>query len=127
MLDQAISIKDQLHMTPRTGFRGRVLGGGAAAVVLALLVALGPAAAAPADPGWSAVASGDYAAALKYWKPLAEGGNAGAQHGLGYLYFTGKGVPQDPDAAFSWYTKSADQANPYAEEALGDLYAKGKG
>ncbi len=41
---------------------------------------------------------GDYATALRLLRPLAELGNAAAQHYLGKMYADGMGVPQD-DAA----------------------------
>ena len=40
--------------------------------------------------GLKAAQSGDYATALKEWKPLAEQGYANAQHNLGYMYRSGK-------------------------------------
>ena len=36
--------------------------------------------------GFDVHKKGDYATALKEWKPLAEGGNATAQHYLGIIY-----------------------------------------
>ena len=39
--------------------------------------------------------SGDYTAALKEWKPLAEGGDMKAQYNIGVMYENGLGVPQD--------------------------------
>lgn len=37
----------------------------------------------------------DYSGAAEYLKPLAAEGDADAEYALGYLYFYGKGVPQD--------------------------------
>lgn len=37
----------------------------------------------------------DYSGAAEYLKPLAEQGDADAEYALGYLYFYGKGVPQN--------------------------------
>jgi len=45
--------------------------------------------------GMDANNRGDYPTATRAWRPLAEQGNAGAQFGLGYLYFLGQGVTQD--------------------------------
>jgi len=54
---------------------------------------------APVQADWAsgadAYAQGDYATALKEWRPLAEQGNAQAQLNLGGLYHLGRGVPQD--------------------------------
>ena len=45
---------------------------------------------------------GDCAAALREFKPLAEQGHGDAQYGLGALYKTGRGVPQDDAQAVYW-------------------------
>ena len=45
--------------------------------------------------GIDAYMRGDYATALKEMTPLAEQGNARAQHNLGWMYGNGEGVPQD--------------------------------
>ncbi len=65
--------------------------------ILFLAVALTPVAAgaAPYEEGVVAYASGDYATALRLWRPLAEQGEAYAQHNLGVMYRDGEGVPQD--------------------------------
>ncbi len=39
--------------------------------------------------------SGDYATAMRKWRPLAEQRDAEAQDFIGTLYFEGWGVPQD--------------------------------
>jgi hypothetical protein len=39
--------------------------------------------------GWDAYTKKDYATALREWKPLAEQGNADAQHNLGFMYEKG--------------------------------------
>jgi len=38
---------------------------------------------------------GDYATAVRLWRPPAEQGNAEAQYNLGVMYAEGDGVPQD--------------------------------
>jgi len=43
--------------------------------------------------GLAAYNQGDYATALKEWRPLAEQGYAPAQFNLGFLYDNGYGVP----------------------------------
>ena len=42
--------------------------------------------------GLDAAQKGDFATALKEWKPLAEQGNARAQNNLGLMYVKGQGV-----------------------------------
>ena len=47
------------------------------------------------NKGLTAAQSGDFATALKEWKPLAGQGDADAQYNLGLMYLNGWGVPQD--------------------------------
>ena len=47
------------------------------------------------DEGVDAYNKGDYQTAMKIWKPLAELGDANAQHNLGLMYDKGEGVPED--------------------------------
>ena len=68
------------------------------ALVLALLVAL-PATAQDFQKGLAADKRGDYATAIREWRPLAEQGNADAQYNLGVMYDNGHGVPQNILAA----------------------------
>ncbi len=62
---------------------------------------------APAWGGWdegaAAYQRGDYATALREWRPLAEQGNADAQFFLGVMYYKGRGVPQDYVEAIIWF------------------------
>jgi uncharacterized protein len=55
--------------------------------------------ATPAWAGWdeglAAWKRGDYATALREFRPLAEQGFAEAQHSLGRMYYKGHGVTQD--------------------------------
>ena len=44
--------------------------------------------------GLAANNRGDYATAVKEWRPLAEQGVAAAQHNLGLMYVNGQGVLQ---------------------------------
>ena len=77
--------------------------------------------------GITAAQNGDYATALKEWTPLAEQGNAEAQHNLGIMYYQGKGVHQDYKEAVKWYTFSAEHGHAPAQYNLGDMYSKGQG
>lgn len=69
----------------------------------------------------------DYARAATELKPLAEQGDAVAQSHLGYLYYTGEGVPQSFDEAVKWYLKAAVQGNRDAQYNLAVAYAFGEG
>jgi TPR repeat protein len=77
--------------------------------------------------GQAAFEQGDFAAALGEWQPLAEGGDADAQLGLGELYLQGQGVDQDFKAAAEWLTKAAEAGHPRAQAMLAGLYATGLG
>ena len=77
--------------------------------------------------GYAAYKSGDYATALREWKPLAEQGDASAQYNLGVMYANGKGVPQDGKTALKSFTLSAEQGNAYAQYSLGYMYENGRG
>jgi hypothetical protein len=77
--------------------------------------------------GEDAYNRGDFATALREWRPLAEQGHAGAQYYLGVLYDFRKGVPQDFAMAREWYEKAAAQGHAGAQNNLGGLYEFGHG
>lgn len=96
-------------------------------MVLPLLLAVHGQAAGGINSGAAAYNQGDYDAALRVWRPLAEQGNAGAQLDLGFMYDNGYGVPQDYQEAIAWYRRAADQGNARAQYNLGHMYDKGDG
>src|SRR5260370_32443649 len=51
--------------------------------------------AGPFEDGLAAHKRGDYATTLRFWRPLADQGDAQAQFNLGVIYAKGQGVPQD--------------------------------
>ena len=69
--------------------------------------------------GLTAYESGDYATALRSWKPLANQGYADAQYHLGSLYDNGIGVPQNHKTALKWYRLAAEQGDADAQFLLG--------
>jgi tetratricopeptide (TPR) repeat protein len=75
----------------------------------------------------AAYRNNDLATALTEFRFLAASGNPEAQTMLGIMYYSGKGVPQDDQAAFSWYQLAAKKGNPQAENNLGVMYEKGRG
>jgi TPR repeat protein len=77
--------------------------------------------------GEDAYHRGDFAAALREWRPLAEQGDALAQYNLGVLYRKGRGVPQDDVQARQWYEKAAAQGQAKAQYNLGTLFLNGGG
>jgi hypothetical protein len=91
-----------------------------------ILVAIGGAATAgPFEDAAAAYHRGDYAAALRLWRPLAEQGDADAQFHLGVMYESGQGVLRSDAEAINWYRKAAEQDDAVAQFNLGVLYAKG--
>ena len=95
-----------------------------AAVLLVMLV--GPVRAGY-DEGVAAYERGDYEAALKEFRQLAEQGDAAAQYNLGMMYRNGKGVPPDYAEAVKWYRKASEQGQAYAQYNLGVMYRDGRG
>ena len=77
--------------------------------------------------GVDAYKSGDFATALREFRPLAEQGDAGAQYSLGWMYLKGEGVPQDYKSALKWFTLAAEQGYAKAQYSLGLMYALGEG
>ena len=75
----------------------------------------------------AAYEQGDFIAAARLSKPLAEKGDAISQIALGFLYFSGQGVPKDYVEAAQWYRKAADQGNASGQHSLGKMYAAGLG
>ena len=96
------------------------------AIVL-LLVAVQSASAMDFWAGSAYYLRGDFTAALREWRPLAEEGDARAQHYLGIMYANGEGVAQDDRQAAYWFQKSAGQGNSQSQYHLGILYANGAG
>ncbi len=76
-------------------------------VLLLTLMIGNPASSADFQKGLDAAQRGDFATALKEWKPLAEQGHANSQFYLGWMYDNGQGVPQDHKTAVKWYTRAA--------------------
>ena len=82
---------------------------------------------ADSDKGKAAYERGDYATALKEWRPLAEEGDARAQTSLGFMYFKGHGVSQDYGEAVKWIRRAAEQGDAAAQFRLGFMYYDGQG
>ena len=98
--------------------------------LLAGLVALSPTGAVfagPVEDGLTAAARGDYATALRLWRPLAERGDVNAQLYVGLSYAHGRGVPIDDATAALWYRMAAERGNAEAQVDLGVAYESGRG
>lgn len=95
-------------------------------LVLGLAIT-GPALADPFEDAKAAYKKGDYAAALRLWRPLADAGDANAQFWVGAAYDLGRGVTTDYAAAAVWYRKAADQGQVNAQFNLAHMYEQGQG
>jgi uncharacterized protein len=94
-----------------------------------LTFATAPLAGAQADvrAGVEAWEAGDYARAIREWRPLAQAGDADAQFNLAQAYKLGRGVPQDLNEALAWFQRAASQGHIQAEDNLGlVLYETGR-
>jgi TPR repeat protein len=77
--------------------------------------------------GVAAYERGDYAAALREFRPLAEKGHAGAQNQLGNMYRYGMGVRKAHTKAVTWFRAAAAQGHAGAQNQLGVMYFRGEG
>lgn len=64
---------------------------------------------------------------IEQLRKAAEQGDAESQNEMGFIYVTGKGVPQDFGEALRWYGLSADQEHAEAQFNLGLMYDYGRG
>jgi len=95
--------------------------------IVFLFLVLGLPVLADLRAGQAAYDAGDYATALNEFLPLAQRGDAVAQLDLGWMYFSGRGVPQDSKEAVRWYRAAAEQGEPNAQVNLGWMYDHGRG
>jgi len=77
--------------------------------------------------GLSAFNGGDFAAAMRLWRPLADSNDARAQAGIGFMYHRGLGVKTDDAQAALWLRKAAEQGQAEGQLMLGSLYFFGLG
>ena len=77
--------------------------------------------------GLSAYNAGSYAHALATWRPLAQAGDARAQAGLGFMYYSGRGVPRDSTRAAELFRLAAEQSEPTAQLFLALMHFKSDG
>ena len=88
-----------------------------AACALALFAPV--AARADVKTGVDAWQAGNYAAAIKEWRPLADNGDADAQFNMGQAYKMGRGVPANIKIAGGWFQKAAAQGHEHAQTNYG--------
>ena len=79
------------------------------------------------ERGQRLYAEDKFAEAVRWYRLAAEAGDAEAQFDLGFMYDTGRGVPQDDAEAVRWYRLAADQGYFRALNNLGGMYGTGAG
>jgi TPR repeat protein len=62
--------------------------------------------------GLTAFNEASYARAQEAWTPLAEAGDARAQTGLGFMYYSGRGVPDAARERPNSFSALPSRANP---------------
>ncbi len=77
--------------------------------------------------GLSAFNRGDFAGAMRLWRPLAERDDPRSQAGIGFMYHRGLGVATDDAQAALWLRKAAEQGQAEGQFMLGNLYFFGLG
>jgi TPR repeat protein len=75
----------------------------------------------------AAIQRDDHETALELLRPLARKGNRVAQHDMGVMFATGKGVRQDYTAAQSFFRMAAAQRYVPSLWSLGLVFAQGEG
>ena len=92
--------------------------------IAVLLGSLGVSWSADLQKGLDAANRGDFATALREWRPLAEQGDASAQNNLGFMYVYGKGVLQDYVRAHMWFNIAASSGGSKNSSKSRDNVAK---
>lgn len=69
----------------------------------------------------------DDAAAVVWYRKVAEQNDPRGQSMLGVMYTNARGVERDYDAAMNWFRKAAAQNSAHAMYNLGHMYSAGKG
>jgi hypothetical protein len=96
------------------------------AILLAFMTLPPTASADPFEDGVSAFERGDYDAALRIWRPLAEHDPRAALN-LGVMYAEGLGVQKDAIEALRWLGPAALVGEPNAQMHLGIMFTEGIG
>ena len=77
--------------------------------------------------GLTAYNTGDFAAAMRVFQPLADQGQVLGEYIVGMMYANGQGVPENYSEALKWLKKAADQGESKAQFNVGLIYFKGLG
>ncbi len=71
--------------------------------------------------------SGDTAAALAFWQPLAQKGDPNAAYNLAVIHEYGDGVAKNLAEALKWYRIAAEKGDRASQSRLGTMYLNGEG
>ena len=97
-----------------------------ACLAFVLSAAPGSSPAADYEAGLQAYKEGRFQAAYENWQPLAEAGDPEAEFALGQLFYWGRGVEQDKEAAASWFRRAGAQGHGRALYTLGFMALSGE-
>jgi TPR repeat protein len=90
-------------------------------VLAAQILGVAGAIAGPWEDGMASYNRGDYAPAIRLFRPLAEQGNAKAQRVLGVMYRRGQGVARSSVRAFLWFSRAAARGDARATVELREV------
>ncbi len=76
--------------------------------------------------GLAAFEAKHFGRAMVLLSPLAENGNADAQHRLAIMYQNGLGITANEERAAKWMRAAAEQGHALAQHGLGFMYLEGE-
>ena len=98
-----------------------------ALLLLMVVAATYSASAQTLEEAHTARERGDYTAAYRVFKDLAEEGNVEAQFHLGFMYDFGEGIPENDSEAVKWWHRAAGRGHRSSQVILGIKYREGTG
>ncbi len=90
-------------------------------IAAAQILGIAGAIAGPWEDGMASYNRGDYAPAIRLFRPLAEQGNAKAQRVLGVMYRRGEGVKRSSVRAFIWFSRAAARGDATARVEMREV------
>ena len=90
-------------------------------IAAAQFLGIAGAIAGPWEDGMASYNRGDYAPAIRLFRPLAEQGNAKAQRVLGVMYRRGEGVKRSSVRAFIWFSRAAARGDATARVEMREV------
>ena len=76
--------------------------------------------------GVAAFEAKNFSQAMRFLSPLAEKGDAEAQHRCAIMYQNGLGVAQNDAEAVKWMRAAAEQGHALAQHGMGFMYMEGE-